>query len=130
MRLFSIQRNLPTCLEIGRLNKNTNLCPGGVRCCEAFVADLVIMFSVLPIQTVFFSSPTEGEECTAYTIIWLCGVQKWITPSLRKGNKCQHPERRLFFSLSVFGRHATPAGTSVKAVNFLKTCRPSPQQRV
>lgn len=53
-RLFSIHRDRPTCLEIGPLYKNTNLCPGGVRSCEAFVADLVIMFSVLPIQTFFF----------------------------------------------------------------------------
>lgn len=84
-RLFSIHRDRPTCLEIGALYKNTNLCPGGVRSCEAFVADLVIMFSVLPIQTVFFFSPSEGEECTAYTIILLCSVHKWITPSVREG---------------------------------------------
>lgn len=68
----------PVCLKTGRLNGNTNLCPGW-RCSDPFVADLVIMFSVLPIQSVF----SEQEECTACTVYSaLHGLQMYHTPML------------------------------------------------
>lgn len=70
----------PTCLKTSQLNENTNLCPGWRRG-DPFVADPVIMFSVLLIQSVF----SEQEECAACTIhSALRGLQMSHTPMLER----------------------------------------------
>lgn len=68
-----------TCLKTGRLNENTNLCPGWRRS-HPFVADLVIAFSVPPIQSVFFSSSQNKTNEQHAQCILLCRVYKCITP--------------------------------------------------
>lgn len=86
-RLVSIPRDPATCFEIGALYKNTNRRPGGVRTCEALLADVVIMFSALPVRAVSLSSPSasEGEECSGVVLGGGGGVRRWITPRVGEG---------------------------------------------
>ena len=73
---LAFSRTFPTCLKTGPLIENTNLCPGWRRS-DPFVADLVIMFPVPPIQSVF----SEQEECRACTMhSVLQGLQMYHTP--------------------------------------------------
>lgn len=65
----------PTCLKTSQLNENTNLCPGWRRG-DPFVADPVIMFSVLLIQSVFQNK--KNVQHAQYTL--LCGVYKCLIP--------------------------------------------------
>lgn len=68
-----------------------------------FVADQLIMFSVLPIQSGFFFFLSE-EECTACTVYSaLRGLQMYHTPMLRGGGINVYTLKEDYFSLSFCG---------------------------
>lgn len=111
-----------TCLKTGCLNENTNLC-GGWCWSDPFVADLVIMFSVLPRLNV---SIRTRRMCSMHSIFCSAGLTNVWHLSLRIGGINVYALRENCFSFSFFVQHVAPIGKNWDScITVLKICHQS-----